>query len=75
MTVNQENIPALTNQNDGFSISAWVQPFPGCDGYIMAYVSSDGVTHYLSLRLKALSAASSLTLRLSSTAQVVQCSV
>ncbi|GFO30549.1 G-protein coupled receptor 98, partial [Plakobranchus ocellatus] len=69
VTVSPEDIPTLTNKIDGFSVSAWVQPFPECDGYMIAYTTPDAATHYLSLRLTATTSASSFVLRLSSDTQ------
>ncbi|KAK7486800.1 hypothetical protein BaRGS_00021947, partial [Batillaria attramentaria] len=64
VTVPSSAEPAAADLSDGFSISAWVQPSPLCNGYIVARSSADGTSHYYSLRLTATAASTTLDMTL-----------
>ena len=62
VTVPSTSEPTVEELSEGFTISAWVQPSPLCDGYIVARSSADGTSHYYSLRLTASATATNLTM-------------
>lgn len=53
MTVPEEYHLPASDIASGFSISAWIQPHPQCDGFIMAKVAEgDQEKTYYSLKVK-----------------------
>ncbi|XP_041464132.1 adhesion G-protein coupled receptor V1-like [Lytechinus variegatus] len=69
MTIPQVYHPSRTDTAAGFTLSAWVRPNQGSDGFIISKVSSSaaGITYY-GLRLGTQSRTTSLELRYSSAA-------
>ncbi|XP_053405379.1 adhesion G-protein coupled receptor V1-like [Mercenaria mercenaria] len=53
--------PPMEEIVDGFSISAWVQPFSLTNGYIMAKTNPDGSRHFYTLRMATNSLQTNLT--------------
>ncbi|XP_048257204.1 adhesion G-protein coupled receptor V1-like isoform X2 [Haliotis rufescens] len=49
---------------NGFSLSAWVQPQPNTNGYILAKTSADGLKHFYSLKLLTSTSSSTIELAL-----------
>ncbi|XP_076465121.1 adhesion G-protein coupled receptor V1-like [Babylonia areolata] len=62
--------PAEDDFSAGFSISAWVQPYPQCDGYIVARGSADGTDLYFGLRLVTTASSTTFDMTLSSESSV-----
>ncbi|KAL8615956.1 hypothetical protein ACOMHN_034632 [Nucella lapillus] len=70
VTIPSASEPTADTFRDGFSISAWVQPSPLCDGYIIARGTADGSTLYYGLRLVATAMSTTFNLTLSSESSV-----
>ncbi|KAK2144319.1 hypothetical protein LSH36_768g01003 [Paralvinella palmiformis] len=51
VTVASHYHPSYTAIEDGFSLSAWIQPQANMDGYVIAKTSPDGATYYYAFRL------------------------
>ena len=73
ITVPGDLEPTAEDLSQGFSISAWVQPSPLCNGYIVARSRTDGTSHYYSLRLIATATSTTLDMTISSDSSLVSC--
>ncbi|KAK6179039.1 hypothetical protein SNE40_011486 [Patella caerulea] len=65
VTVNDRHKPNISSFENGFTLSAWVQPFPNTNGYIIAKTSTDGSQHYYSLKLASTATSTNLNLTIS----------
>ena len=62
ISVSEQHQPDKEDIANGFSLSAWVQPFENTDGYILAKTNPDGSRHFYSLRIITTSIGTQLTL-------------
>jgi hypothetical protein len=71
VTVPSTAEPKGDNLNAGFTISAWVQPSPLCDGFIVDRSTTDGSGQYYSVRLAATATSTTITLAITPVTAVV----
>ncbi|KAI8777860.1 G-protein coupled receptor 98, partial [Biomphalaria glabrata] len=72
ITVSSVDEPALATLSADFSLSAWVLPNANTNGYILSRCTSDGGTHYYSLKLVLTATSTTIQLRLSTRVQTNQ---
>ncbi|XP_055956200.1 adhesion G-protein coupled receptor V1 [Patella vulgata] len=65
VTVDDRHKPNISSFENGFTLSAWVQPFPNTNGYIIAKTSTDGSQHYYSLKLASTATSTNFDLTIS----------
>ncbi|KAH9498632.1 Adhesion G-protein coupled receptor V1 [Bulinus truncatus] len=65
ITVSSDDEPPLSALSADFSLSVWIQTVGNTNGYIYARCTSDGTTHYYSLKIVHTTTATTFELRLS----------
>ncbi|ESP05659.1 hypothetical protein LOTGIDRAFT_102713, partial [Lottia gigantea] len=65
VTVSKDKTPDVTKFENGLTLSAWVQPFPNANGYIIARTSASGVRQFYSLKLQSTGSTVNIDLTLS----------